>query len=93
MRLVDHLSLFRKWPPPAHNPGEKPAHLEHGLDTLVLAFTRTAAEHGDRPHPQFDRSSRSSVEREILDTEQIFAIVFWDFLNKHKGGRSVRAEN
>jgi hypothetical protein len=85
MRLLDYLGLFRKWPPAAHDPAGMPVDLEHCLDTLVLAFTQPALK------PRLIRirilTEYQSVlsMREIADAEEVFALVFCGFLNKHRG--------
>jgi hypothetical protein len=85
MRLLDYLGLFRKWPPAAYDPAGMTVHLEHCLDTLVIAFTQPALE------PRLVRirilteyQSVLSI-REIADAEEVFAFVFCGFLNKHRG--------
>lgn len=85
MRLLDYPGLFHRWPPTAHDPAGVPVHLEHCLDTLVIAFTETAID---------SRLVRIRIltefhcvlsMREIVDSEEIFAMVFCGFLNKHRG--------
>ena len=85
MRLLDYLGLFGKWPPAAHGPAGESVPLEHCLDTLVLAFTQPAVE----PRRFRIRILTEFVGilsmREIVDAEEIFALVFCGFMNKHRG--------
>jgi hypothetical protein len=83
MRLLDYPGLFRQWPPPAHDPAGVTVDLEHCLDTLVLAFTKTAVGHRNVRIRILTKFQEVLSMREILDAEEIFAKVFCDFLNKH----------
>jgi hypothetical protein len=89
MKLVDYLGLFRQWPPAAHNPAGEPVQLEHGLDTLVLAFTEPTGKPGRVRIRILTVFEGSLSMREIVDTEAVFARVLCDFLNKHRG-RAIR---
>jgi hypothetical protein len=85
MRLLDYLGLFRKWPPAAHDPAGNPVLLEHCLDTLVLAFTQPAIEPRRIRICILTEFQGVLSMREVVDAEDIFALVFCGFLNKHRG--------
>jgi hypothetical protein len=84
MRLLDYLGLYRKWPPAAHDPADRPVHLEHCLDTLVLAHIHPAAERGRVRIRILTEFQGVLSMREIVDAEEVFARVFCGFLNKHR---------
>jgi len=85
MRLVDYLGLFRNWPPTAHDAAGVPVHSEHCLDTLVLAFTQLKAQPRHIRIRILTEFQGVLSMREIVDSEEIFAQVFCNFLNKHRG--------
>jgi hypothetical protein len=84
MRLVDYLGLFHQWPPAASDPGGKPVHMEHCLDTVVLAFSQVTDEPRCVRIRILTEFQGNLSMREIVDAEDIFARVFCDFLNKHR---------
>jgi len=85
MRLLDYLGLFRNWPPTAHDAAGVPIHREHGLDTLVLAFTQLKIQ-PRQIHIRILTEFQGILSmREIVDSEEIFAQVFCNFLNEHRG--------
>jgi hypothetical protein len=85
MRLLDYLDLFRKWPPAAHDPAGRPVPLEHCLDRLVLAFTKHTGEPTRVRVRILTEFQHVLSVREIDDSDEIFARVLCDFLNKHWG--------
>jgi hypothetical protein len=85
MRLLDYLGLFGQWPPQAHDSAGRPVHLEHCLDTLVLAFTQPARE-PCRVGIRILTTFRGDLcMREIADRDEVFAGLFCRFLNKQRG--------
>lgn len=85
MRLLDYPGLFRQWPPEAHDPAEVPVHLEHCLDTLVLALAKISVEPRTVRIRILTEFHGILSMREIFNVEETFARVFCDFLNRHRG--------
>jgi hypothetical protein len=85
MRLLDYPGLFHLWPPMAHDPAGAPVLLEHCLDTLVVAITQTALDSRLVRIRILTEFHHVLSMREIVDSEEIFAMVFCGFLNKQRG--------
>jgi hypothetical protein len=85
MRLLDYLGLFRNWPPTAHDAAGVPIHREHCLDTVVLAFTQLKFQPRQIRIRVLTEFQGILSMREIVDSEEIFAQVCCNFVNKHRG--------
>lgn len=89
MRLLDYPGLLGKWPPPAQTAAGAPASLDHCQDSLAWAFYEVPE------HPGFTRVriltffQGSLFVRELFVSDDIFARVFCEFLNRQKG-RTIR---
>ena len=85
MRLLDYPGLLGKWPAPARSPADAAPTLDHCEDSIAWAFFEPPKQPGFTRVCILTFFKGTLYVRELIVSDDIFARVFCEFLNRQKG--------